>query len=98
MDRHDDGRRARILAPGLSFFAVHGVVQPDRPAGDRLAARAMQRYARWRRAFSCLGSAGRALRRRGDALAPCWTTREGTTVVRSQATDCWVSDAKSSLL
>ena len=45
VDRHDDGRRPRVLAPGLPFLALHGVVQPDRPAGDRPAARAMQRHA-----------------------------------------------------
>ena len=36
---------ARVLAPRLPLFAVHGVVQPDRPAGDHAAARAMQRHA-----------------------------------------------------
>jgi hypothetical protein len=36
VDRHDYGRRPRILAPRLPLLAVHGIVQPDGPAGDRL--------------------------------------------------------------
>src|SRR5262245_41780369 len=96
MDRHDDGRRPRILASGLSFFAIHGLVQPDRPAGNRLTALGMQRHTRWHCDLSDLSSARRPLRRRGDALPPCWAAREGTTVVRSQATDYWVSVSRSS--
>src|SRR5437867_336816 len=40
LDRHDDGRRGRVLAARLRLLAVHGLVQLDRPAGDRPPARA----------------------------------------------------------
>ena len=32
LDRHDDGRRGRVLAPGFLVLALHGLVQPHRAA------------------------------------------------------------------
>ena len=37
--RHDDGRRERVLAPRVRVLAVHGLVQPHRPARTHAAAR-----------------------------------------------------------
>ena len=79
LDRHDDGGRARVLAPGLPLLAVHGVVQHHRPARDRPPALAD------RGRVPAVGPARRPLRRRGDALPPGGPAREGAPVVRSQA-------------
>jgi Asp-tRNA(Asn)/Glu-tRNA(Gln) amidotransferase A subunit family amidase len=45
LDRHGAGRRGRVLATRVYVLAVHGVVQPDRPAGDDAAARCEPRGA-----------------------------------------------------
>src|SRR5258708_12682395 len=64
LDRHDDGRRRGVLAPRLRVLAVHGLVQPDRPARHDAAARSGQE----RPSGRC--PARRPLRRRGYALPP----------------------------
>src|SRR5262249_20331795 len=94
----DYGRRPRILAPRLPLLAVHGIVQPDRPAGDRPAAGAVRRHAGAGRDWiPDLGSARCALRRRGDAVPPGRAAREGAAVVRSHATARWVIGIRSRL-
>ena len=68
-------------------LALHGVLQPDRPAGDRPAAGAVRCPARaHRRWIPDLGPVPRAPRRRGDAVSTGRAARKGAAVVRSQAT------------
>src|SRR6266436_61497 len=79
LDRHDDGRRRGVLAPRLRVLAVHGLVQPDRPARDDAAHRPLRERPAGR------GPARGALRRRGHAVPPRLRARGGAPLVHAQA-------------
>jgi hypothetical protein len=73
------------LAPRLRPLAIHGVLQSNRPAGDRPAAGEMRRRAGADRDWiPDRSSARRTLRRRSDAVSTGRAAREGAAVVRSQ--------------
>src|SRR5437763_269623 len=79
LDRHDDGGRGRVLAPGVRVLAVHRLVQPDGPTGRQPPAGTCRRRL-------SRGRAGRgAIRRRGHALPPGRAARARAPLVRSPA-------------
>src|SRR2546427_3766576 len=74
LDRYDDGRRGRVLAARFRLLTVHGLVQPDRPTGDRSTARALGHRPARRRPARC------ARRGRGDTLPSRVAARDGAAV------------------
>ena len=89
LDRHDDGRRERVLAARVHVLAVHGVVQPHRPARDDAAARPAPRAGcRWRSSSS---------RRYGDeaTLFRLGAQLEARALVRPQARAGVVAPARA---
>ncbi len=79
LDRHDDGRRRGVLAARVHVLAVHGLVQPDRPAGHDAADRPR------RERLPGGGPARRAVRRRGHPVPSRRPARGRSPLVRPQA-------------
>ena len=79
LDRHDAGRRARVLAAGLHVLAVHRLVQPHGAAGHDAADRAE------RDGLPDRGAAGGPVRRRGSLDPPRQPAGSGQALVQPQA-------------